>query len=154
MKVGYPHITLGHFNKKITKTLFLQIFGHVAFIKQKFRWHSTLGATVSSIFLLDKGRVAENLQKECLCYFINVSSTSVWRNHFNHIHFHKILKEQTRYAKLRQSSMSWNRVKTQQLFICVFTKRFGMRSIICNAFVLSPIIYILIRLLCNINTHK
>ena len=27
--------------------------------------------TVSSNFLLDKGRVAENLQKECLCYFIN-----------------------------------------------------------------------------------
>ena len=26
--------------------------------------------TVSSNFLLDKGRVAENLQKECFCYFI------------------------------------------------------------------------------------
>ena len=28
--------------------------------------------------------VAENLQKECLCYFI-ISSTSLWRNQFNHI---------------------------------------------------------------------
>ena len=37
-----------------------------------------------SNFLLDKGRVAENLQKECLCYFI-ISSTSLWRNQFNHI---------------------------------------------------------------------
>ena len=27
--------------------------------------------TVSSNFLLDKGRVAENLQKEYLCYFVN-----------------------------------------------------------------------------------
>ena len=39
---------------------------------------------MSSNFLLDKGRVAENLQKECLCYFI-ISSTSLWRNQFNHI---------------------------------------------------------------------
>ena len=38
----------------------------------------------SLYFLLDKGRVAENLQKECLCYFI-IFSTSLWRNHFNHI---------------------------------------------------------------------
>ena len=29
-----------------------------------------VNCTVSSNFLLDKGRVAENLQKECLCYFI------------------------------------------------------------------------------------
>ena len=34
--------------------------------------------------LLDKGCVAENLQKEGSCYFI-ISSTSLWRNHFNHI---------------------------------------------------------------------
>ena len=44
-----------------------------------------VNCTVSSDFLLDKGRVAENLQKECLCYFI-ISSTSLWRNHFNHKH--------------------------------------------------------------------
>ena len=43
-----------------------------------------VNCTVSSNFLLDKGRVAENLQKECLCYFI-ISSTSLWRNQFNHI---------------------------------------------------------------------
>ena len=42
-----------------------------------------LNCTVSSNFLLDKGRVAENLQKECFCYVI-ISSTSLWRNHFNH----------------------------------------------------------------------
>ena len=29
-----------------------------------------VNCTMSSNFLLDKGRVAENLQKECLCYFI------------------------------------------------------------------------------------
>ena len=29
-----------------------------------------VNCTVSSNFLLDKSRVAENLQKECLCYFI------------------------------------------------------------------------------------
>ena len=43
-----------------------------------------VNCTVSSNFLLDKGGVAENLQKECFCYFI-ISSTSLWRNHFNHI---------------------------------------------------------------------
>ena len=42
-----------------------------------------VNCAVSSNFLLDKGRVAENLQKECFCYFI-ISSTSLWRNHFNH----------------------------------------------------------------------
>ena len=35
-----------------------------------------VNCTVSSNFLLDKGRVAENLQKECFCYFIN--SFNVW----------------------------------------------------------------------------
>ena len=35
-------------------------------------------------FLLDKGRVVENLQKECLCYFI-ILSTLLWRKHFNSI---------------------------------------------------------------------
>ena len=29
-----------------------------------------VNCTVPANFLLDKGRVAENLQKECLCYFI------------------------------------------------------------------------------------
>ena len=42
---------------------------------------------MSSNFLLDKGRVAENLQKECICYFI-ISSTILWRNRFNHIKLH------------------------------------------------------------------
>ena len=86
-----------HNHNKITKTLYLKFFGHAAFIKQKVRWHSTAmrplssksNCTVSSNFLLDKGRVAENLQKECLCYFI-ISSTSLWRNHFNHIHNHNV----------------------------------------------------------------
>ena len=45
-----------------------------------------VNCAVSSNFLLDKGHVAENLQKECLCYFI-ISSTSLWRNQFNHISF-------------------------------------------------------------------
>ena len=39
---------------------------------------------MSSNFFLDKGRMAENLQTESLLYFI-ISSTSLWRNHFNHI---------------------------------------------------------------------
>ena len=55
---------------KITKILFLQIFGLAAFIKKK-------------VFLLDF------CQKECLCCFI-ISSTSLWRNHFNHIFGHTI----------------------------------------------------------------
>ena len=38
----------------------MRIFGHTAFIKQT---------------LLDKNYVAENLQKECLCYFIKPKST-------------------------------------------------------------------------------
>ena len=84
----------------------MQIFGHAVFIKQKVRWHSTVlwkselfshvrhNFLISHIkrivlchrtFLLDKGRVVENLQKECLCYFI-ISSTSLWRTHFNHIY--------------------------------------------------------------------
>ena len=68
---------------KITKTLFLQIFGHMAFIKEKVGWHSTI--YMISIFHLQRlQRVAENLQKEWFCYFI-ISSTSLWRNHFNHI---------------------------------------------------------------------
>ena len=46
---------------KIAKTLFLQ-----------------------SNILLDKDRLAENLQKECLCYFI-IFFTPPWRKHFNHI---------------------------------------------------------------------
>ena len=32
-----------------------------------------VNCTVSSNFLLDKGRVAKNLQKECFCYFITFS---------------------------------------------------------------------------------
>ena len=32
----------------------------------------------------DKGRVAQNLQKECLFYSI-FCSTFLWRNDFNHI---------------------------------------------------------------------
>ena len=34
-----------------------------------------VNCTVSSNFLLDKGRVAENLQKECFCYFIIICFT-------------------------------------------------------------------------------
>ena len=37
---------------KITQTLFLQIFGHAAFIKQKVRWHSTI--YMISIFHLQR----------------------------------------------------------------------------------------------------
>ena len=37
---------------KITKTLFLQIFGHVAFIKQKVRWHCT--SYMTSIFHIQR----------------------------------------------------------------------------------------------------
>ena len=36
--------------------------------------------TVSSNFLLDKGRVAENLQKECLCCFIR--NKIIFKFHF------------------------------------------------------------------------
>ena len=39
-------------SNKITKTLFLQIFGHAAFIKQKVRWHSTI--YMISIFHLQR----------------------------------------------------------------------------------------------------
>ena len=44
------------------------LFHYVQNYVQKF--DDTVQCTVSSNFLLDKGRVAENLQKECLCYFI------------------------------------------------------------------------------------
>ena len=41
MKIEPPRkLMISQYNK-ITKTLFLQIFCHVAFIKQKVRWHST-----------------------------------------------------------------------------------------------------------------
>ena len=46
------------YNKK--QTLFLQIFGLVAFIEQKENDNNDV------FFLLDKGHEAENLQKECL----------------------------------------------------------------------------------------
>ena len=49
-----------------------------AFVSERYH----VNCTVSSNFLLDKGRVAENLQKECVRYFI-ISSTSLWRNQFN-----------------------------------------------------------------------
>ena len=39
-------------HNKITQTLFLQIFGHAAFIKQKVRWHSTV--YMISIFHLQR----------------------------------------------------------------------------------------------------
>ena len=34
--------------------------------------------TVSSNFLLDKGRVAENLQKDCLCYLSDMTFEILW----------------------------------------------------------------------------
>ena len=37
-------------NDKITQTIFWQIFGHAAFIKQNVRWHSTI--YMISIFTL------------------------------------------------------------------------------------------------------
>ena len=36
-----------------------------------------VNCAVSSNFLLDKGRVAENLQKECFCYFILYKNLTV-----------------------------------------------------------------------------
>ena len=43
-----------------------------------------VNCTVSLDFLLDKGPVAENLQKECLCYFtiyVQVVQNDVWNPH-------------------------------------------------------------------------
>ena len=58
---------------------------------------------MSPNFLLDKGRVAENLQEECFCYFI-ISSTSLWRNHFNHIHFQGVFRQT---PKFKEFSRLW-----------------------------------------------
>ena len=44
--------------------------------------------TVYTNFLLDKGHVAKNLKKECLCCFI-IFATSLWSKHFNHIKKHR-----------------------------------------------------------------
>ena len=44
-----------------------------------------VNCTVASNFLLDKGRVAENLQKECFCYFIIIENVLF-------INFNKITK--------------------------------------------------------------
>ena len=53
---------------------------------ENFRPHGLYQAKSS---LLDKGRVAENLQKEWLCYFI-IFSSSLWKNHFSHKHAYTI----------------------------------------------------------------
>ena len=44
----------------------MQIFGLVAFIKQKENDNNDVIVIVIVFFLLDKGHEAENLQKECL----------------------------------------------------------------------------------------
>ena len=52
-----------------------------AFVNE--RWISCNLYSVIKLFAYDEGSVAENLQKDCLCYLI--FSTSLWRKHFNHI---------------------------------------------------------------------
>ena len=51
-------------------------------LKVKNGYHVT--CTMTSIVLLDKGRLTEKMQNECLCYII-IFCTSLWRKHFNRL---------------------------------------------------------------------